>query len=163
MTTRTKRAVCLGLLVLAVGVVLVRSFPARPPLEVSFVRYTEDHATAIVHLTNRTKSVLICEVSGGLREVCDSHGRTTFYYFPDAGCTVRLSRCGECQLEVSAAGSLPRLCIHYRRVRSDLRQRLELHLSKVGINIASTGFVATVTLPPRLAATSPRPTNQNTP
>jgi H+/gluconate symporter-like permease len=46
---------------------------------------------------------------------------------------------------------------------SQLRARLETVLRKVGINIANTGLVVTVTLPPRPAATSSGPTNQNTP
>jgi hypothetical protein len=46
---------------------------------------------------------------------------------------------------------------------SKRRRGIEVLLRKVGINIASTGFVATVTLPPEPAATSSGPTNQNTP
>jgi hypothetical protein len=46
---------------------------------------------------------------------------------------------------------------------SALRRGIELLLDKVGINIVSTGFLATVMLPPKPAATSSGPTNQPTP
>jgi hypothetical protein len=57
-TTRTKIGIGAGLLVLAV-VVLVRSFPAKPAVEVRFVRYA-DRSAVVLRLTNRARSLARC-------------------------------------------------------------------------------------------------------
>jgi hypothetical protein len=132
------------MLALGAGVAVV-PHTARPPVELSFVRHSATSATPVVQLTNRTESAIICEVPGG-RDVGDSHGRVMFFYAPEGECLVSMSRHAACQVEVWAKRSVS---IRVHAEPSDRRQKIEALLRKVGIYIASTGFVSTVTLPPR--------------
>src|SRR5262245_46825649 len=59
MTTRAKLGLCVGLIGLGVGVVLVCVPSRRPPLEITFERYTNSGG-AVLNLTNRGGTVLFC-------------------------------------------------------------------------------------------------------
>ena len=151
MTTRTKIGACVGLLVLSAGVVWVSSFTAKPAAEVSFVRYA-DAAKAVVQLNNQSGSEIFYFVPGGVRVLGGSLVPTeeNVSVLPGGtGCIVKLSARNACQIEVLASESASDLIVRWGRGPSRVRQRLEALLGKDGINIASTGFVATVDLPAR--------------
>ena len=147
MTTRTKIGVCVGVIVLAVGVVLVRSFPSKPAVTVSFVRYAGNGSMAILTITNRADSVVLCAVSGNVRQEVGERG--TIVYSMDLGRLLRLKGHTDCQTEVSGIRPSSRLCLLCQPQPSPLRQRMEAVLLTAGLNIASTGFVASVDLPAR--------------
>jgi hypothetical protein len=141
--------VCVGLLAVAAGVVLVRSFPAKSPVEVSFVRYA-DNGPAVLKITNRGQTPLLCA----------SQNAWLFSDVPPHALlhlNVALMPRSDTQLLASPhASQLPRESILGATVSvrcvpqpSKLRQRVEVLLSKVGISIANTGFVASVQLPAR--------------
>jgi hypothetical protein len=147
--------------------------PAKPAVEVSFVRYGEDGA-AVLSFTNR-----------GQEPVRLYPAR--LWYFPDSASVqehqslwpfiVVVPQGGTQVVARLLPGSQPPLrgevfyvqCVllpSNLTFSAKLRACLEVFLSKVGIDtIANTGFVAAVTLPlpPWPAATSSGLTNQNTP
>jgi len=179
MTTRTKIGVCVGLLVVVVVGVMLWSLRAESPaVRVGFVRYMD--GGAVLNFTNQRQSAL----AGFAMNVvfCSERGPPDYFPF-----FYLLPRCGT-QLVVRPRPTTPppgggiesfaQLLAWIRASRATLpttasvlcmeqhskrRQRVEALLAKVGIDIASTGFVATVTLPPRPAATSSGPTNQSAP
>jgi len=59
MRTRTRILIFLGLLTVAVGVVLVRSFRTRPIVDIGFARYTDD-GVAVLNFTNRGAEPVQC-------------------------------------------------------------------------------------------------------
>jgi len=156
MNTRIKTWGCVGLgLFVAAGVVLVRSLAAEPATTVSFVGWK--YGWAILTLTNREYSPMLC--------ACQ-----TAVLFPDVPVRspqhsfVLLARSDTQLLAVphpSPTTEWPVLgatvslqCIPQP---SKLRRRIEVLLSRVGISIAITGFVASVDLPAKM------PPNQCTP
>ena len=54
MRTRTRILIFLGLLAAAVGVVLVRTFPARPRVDIGFARYTDDGVAVLLKKFNQS-------------------------------------------------------------------------------------------------------------
>ena len=54
MRTRTRILICVGLLAAAVGVVLVRTFPARPRVDIGFARYTDDGVAVLLKKFNQS-------------------------------------------------------------------------------------------------------------
>ena len=149
MRTRTRILIFVGLLAIAVGGVrvLVRSFRAGPAVTVSFVRYAGNGSMAILTITNRADSVVLCAVSGNVRQEVGERG--TIVYSMDLGRLLRLKGHTDCQTEVSGIRPSSRLCLLCQPQPSPLRQRMEAVLLTAGLNIASTGFVASVDLPAR--------------
>ena len=157
MTTRTKMGVCVGLFTLAVGVAWVLNLPPKPRVELSFVRYYEDGA-AVLTLTNRGQSIVQCF---GLNVTTLSrrrHFAPWFFLMPQNGtqfvvyAKVSKPSTGNADLFLSLlrTSDLPATAsLQCVPGVPKLRLRIESLLIKVGINIRSTGFVATVTLPPR--------------
>jgi len=163
--TRTRILICVGLLAVAVGVVLVRSFPPKHAVTVSFVRYTNFgfvQQEAVLAFTNRTRvpvsmasfqqsplSVVL------VPELLPHAAQLPRHYvlMPDQGTQLVVYPA----VLPPEAPPVPPATISVRCMpqHSDLRERIESLLRKVGINIASTGFVVSVTLPPREAPASP--------
>ncbi|HXJ61446.1 MAG TPA: hypothetical protein VNU68_32800 [Verrucomicrobiae bacterium] len=160
MTTRTKIGLCAGLVVvLAVGVVVVR--PTKPGVKLSFVRYYED-GPAVLTLTNRGESLVTC-IAGNVFLYSERRDQnrgfvTYFEVLPRGGTQLVAYPQPSGPFEGSAERFLAWLRtsefptpVSVRCVPqpSMLRRSIELLLSRVGIGIASTGFVATVDLPAR--------------
>jgi hypothetical protein len=144
MTTRTKIGVCIGLLAVAVSVI----WASRPKaVEMSFVRYQFHGSIAILQITNRTDSAVACWVGGNLRREVGGGGQTIYSY--DGGTFLLLQGHTNCQTEVPGIRPSSRLCMRCVPEPSALRRRLSVVLNKVGINIMSTPFEVTVTLPRR--------------
>jgi hypothetical protein len=162
MTTGMKLGVCVGLLAVAAGVVLVRSHDEAPAVTVSFLRYTDDGA-AILNFRNRGRSPV--GLQWRARGVMFSPKLTpenSSHWSLSAPCVLMPRQ--ETQLVArsvillrhyspTALSPLPALpatvSMHCMPQHSPLRCRIEVLLRKVGINIASTGFVAAVDLPAR--------------
>jgi len=163
MRTRTKLGVCVyvGLLVLNAGVVVVSRVREKRSVEVRFVQYTPDGG-ALLHITNSLRSsVDFVPMNGALLSSQDHPEGFMLMERLGAGRDTQLIAWGpggkaappfQVSLRFSPLGT-----------PSKLRQRIEVLLSKVGMNIANTGFVATVTLPPRPGDPFLGPTNQATP
>jgi len=155
LTTRTKIGVCLGLLAVAVGVALVLSPRPRPAVELRFVRYA-DEWTAVLNITNRGRSLIHCSGpdlsfiarSGPVSRIPISI--TRFDLMPRGGTQLSvLTKSMELPAKVSVE------CFHERLT---LRRRMDfVVLNSFGIDIANTGFVVTVDLPPRPTSPSPPP------
>ena len=156
MTTQTKFRLCVGAVLLAAAVMQVRSFTAPPRVTLSFVRYINSGA-AILGITNRVRFPLLCSglnvelASGGLRPDADH-----WPLFPD-GFAVIPNGSGQLIVRPHDSATVPLrprelpttifvLCAPPRT--SELRRRIEVLLSKVGISIASTGLVVSVDLLP---------------
>jgi hypothetical protein len=158
MTTRAKLVVCVGLLVLAVGVVMVRKPTAKPQVEVRFVRY-ESNGAPVLSLTNQGQQP-VC-FPGMDVWLSSAVSKATFHASPPS---FILAPGGGMELVVPiSAGVWPETrgtaVIQYAAQPSKIWRGVEEFLSEVGVEIASTGFVATVTLPPRETAAS----SSNTP
>jgi hypothetical protein len=148
-TRRTKLWIPVGLLVLVVGAVMVRR-SAKPVVEANFVRYGDDGA-AVLSFTNRgQKPVRLCPAG--------------LWYFPDSASDqdhqslwpfiVVVPQGGTQVVARLLPGSQPPLRGETFSVvcwpqPSQLRSRLEFFQSKVGVDITSPRFIATVDLPPR--------------
>jgi hypothetical protein len=159
--TRTKILVGVGLLAAAVGVVWVRS-PAKPTLEVSFVRYAA--GGAVLAFTNKGNRPASWDLSSaGVMMRIETYGDSTHSLSdlsPGDGIqlVVRSDVIRRALPSPTPSPPLPAtLSFQCFPQASPLRQRLEMILSKVGIDIHSTGSVVTVTLPPRETAPSPFP------
>jgi hypothetical protein len=169
---RAKLALCGGVLAVAVGVVLVlRSFTTEPPAELRFIKYYEDGA-AVLTLTNRGRSSVQCWGVNLTTLHRRRHFAPYFYLAPETGTQLVVYAqapkgfAGDADLLLGLlrTSALPATAsMQWVAEVPLLRWRIQELLSKVGIDIASTGFVATVTLPPRPAAPSLGPTNQATP
>jgi hypothetical protein len=149
---RTKILVGVGLLAVAVGVVMVRR-PAKPVMEVSFIRYTTD-GEPVLNFTNRGQEPMRFSALGDWSFWDSASGKATSFLSVPVVVLAPLS--GTQVVARLLPMSLPMSRSHVKGETvsaqcvpqpSPLRRRLEDVLSKVGINIASTGFVATATLP----------------
>jgi len=170
MTTRIKIAVGVGLLAIAVGAVIVRSFRPKSAVTVSFVRYTEDGA-AVLNLTNSGRTARLCStVSVTLYSKEDRRktSRLRIYYVLAAGSDTQLVA-GE-MLERFEEDPPPRrpvlpstiLVASHAPHTSQVRRHINAFLIRLGIDSGNTSWTS-VDLPPRPAAPSLGPTNQNTP
>ena len=171
MTTRRTLTLCAALLtVVAVGVVL-RSLTTGPMVQVSFVGYEE--YGAILEFTNKGSCPVGCGWTAGTVQLVahrDLQGlpdhTVPWILLPRQG-TQLLARSTIIHLVTEPPQPRPALpatvSVRCLPLASPLRRRIEVVLSKVGINIASTGFVATVTLPPWPVAPSLGSTNQPAP
>ena len=146
MTTRSMMWVCVGLLAVAAGVVLVRSLPVKSGVEVSFVRYA-DNGPAVLKVTNRGQSPLLCASQNAwfYSDVPPRAIQWSVVLMPRSD-TQLLASPHASQAESVLGATVSLRCVPQA---SKLRQRVEVLLSKVGISIANTGFVATVQLPAR--------------
>ena len=138
MTSRTKIGVCIGVLALAAGVALL--LPRRTsPLTVTFVGYLEEEL-AVLSLTNCGRTVIRCDFA--TRQLFDSN--LDLLHWPDYELMPRNGT----QVWMWARNPGP-FSIKYAPKPSNLRRCFESLLSTIGIDLASTGFVATVELPAR--------------
>ena len=151
MTTRTKIGVCAGLLALAVGVMLVRSSRAKPPVEVRFVRYA-DERTAVLNLTNRGQSRTSFLALDALLLSTDQPPRLAFFVDLMPGSSTQLVVRPRSSERSWPTGLFATVSVRCVQLPSERRRWIEAVLNKAGINIASKGFVTTVDLPPRAAA-----------
>jgi hypothetical protein len=140
MTKRTK--ICVGVLILGgFAAVILRPQAGRTGVALGFIKYANDGA-AVVRLTNREPRSLRCTpLNAWMFE--DEPPRKLLANF------VLMPR-SHTQFLVSPHPSQPdRAAVSVRCLpeTSKLRQRVDQLLLKVGVNIASTGFVASVDLP----------------
>jgi hypothetical protein len=159
MRTRTKILVGVGLLAMA-GVVMVRRPPAKPVVEVSFVRYGTNGAP-VLNLTNRGQGAVRLSAlgqryfshseSGEVREA----GEETWSLWPpivlvpESGTQLVARPFPASQLPVKGRTVSVQFVAHAR-----VFGWIGVLLSEFGFN-ANTGFVATVTLPETAASPSP--------
>jgi hypothetical protein len=138
LTIRTKIALCAGLLAVAAGVAVAFRSPAKPAVEIKFVRYVEDGG-AVLAVTNRGKSALLVW--------------RAFHGSNSASCALEAEpELGPFQgMNIVAHPPLPAptISVQYSPMPSTWRMLAEAVASKVGFSVISTGFVVTVTLPPR--------------
>jgi len=148
LTTRTKIGVSLGLLVvLVVGAVALR-FPTKPVVEIKFVRYTKD-GDAVLAFTNLGKATMSVGSSALFREPDQDPEATQgpiHHYTLAPGLGRQLVTRSPIWPETLRRGGT--ISMHCLPVRSRLGHELEVLLSRVGIRTASTGVLATVTMPP---------------
>src|SRR6266516_6007539 len=149
-TTQTKPWICVALLAFAAGVELLRSFPAQPAIELTFVAYEDHGDTAVVEVRNRTLSDVVCNKAN----VCYDDPEDDRDSAP--GMTLRpgmitLRGHGSRRLRVWLRYYRPsNISICYQPVPSRLRWHIEDLLSIAGVcTITGTGFVASVDLPPK--------------
>jgi len=157
MTRRTKLWICVGV-VLAVGAVLVRRPTAKPVVEVSFIRYATN-GKPVLNFTNQGQGP-VWLLSLNHRSFSDSElSEEAYSLWPLVIVLAPLSGTQLVARFLPTSQPLVRETVSVQCMPqpSPLRGRLQVVLSKVGLNIASTGFVATVTLPPREKAASPSP------
>ena len=158
-TRRTKLWICFGLLGVT-GAVLVWGPREKAPVELTFVRYGDNGYTAFLRISNHTASTVLCR---GVPVPVHAASETGSYHgvlFFDRTLGVHGS---QVVITVLPSNRPSAVSVQCWRQSSKPRQRVEALLREAGINIASPGFVATVALPPRPAALSLGPTNQNTP
>jgi len=161
---RTKLVFGVGLLFFAAGFLLLRTLLAPSPLQLAFVRYTNNGA--VLSLTNRSDSAV---------PVICAHPEVFFTglssYFPETR-PGKLLLAEHCSTQVVAwpaprlitialtnaigrpPSPLPQLpsslSVQYFPSRSALRRRLQVLLEPIGITIANTGVVASAELPMRV-------------
>jgi hypothetical protein len=148
MTRRTKLAVCLGLLaVLVVGAVMVRR-PAKPDIEMSFVRYATN-GKPVLNFTKQGQGP-VWLLSLNHRGFSDSElSEGAWSLWP----LIELAPLSGTQVVARFFPTSPPLVrgetvfVQCMPQPSPLRGLLQVVLSKVGLNIASTGTVCTGTLP----------------
>ena len=141
MTTRTTIGVCVGLLALATGVVLVRALAARSRIELSFVRYSDD-GVAVLKLTNPNSSPVYC---GRLNVMLFSEADRYSTYQPQSGFLLK----PRSEIRVSAWPPDSTVSMQCKGEAPDFRDRVAAVLAKVGIRIASEGYVVSADLPAR--------------
>jgi len=152
MRIRTKLWIGAGLLLLAAGAVIVRSFPEGPAVEVRFVRYMEDETSAVLRITNRSRSSILCTARNARlfpeKTPATSDLPTFLYLEPRSSTQFIIRPVSLARIPRSASPSnLPaKVSVFCLPDPSGLRYRIQGLLG--GISILSTGFVATVTLPP---------------
>jgi hypothetical protein len=177
MRTRTKIGVGVGVIVLVVVGALLFSLPSRqgrmvvinlfpaakPAVTVSFVRYIGNGtgSLAILRITNRADSAVICGVSEDLRQEVREPGQIVYSMAREK--LLPMDGHTDCQIEVSGIRLPGRVSMRCSTQPSKTRQRVQEFLLKAGIILLNTGSVATVDLPPRPATHSLGPTNQNAP
>jgi len=152
-TTRTKIALCVGLLLLAAAPIW--RFLAQPVVEVSFVRY-DGPESAVLGFTNRGRSLIHCSGEDlSLVARSDPVSRIPISFSPSLDL---MPRSGTQVSVLTKSLELPAtVALKCFPELLTLRRRVDfVVLNFVGIDIANTGFVATVTLPPRETA-SPSP------
>jgi len=163
MTRRTKLWICVGLFVV-VGVVMMRRPPAKPVVEVGFVRYATNGAP-VLNLTNRGQGAVRLSALGH-RYFSDSEsGAATWPLWPpivlvpQSGTQLVAQPFPRSQLPVKG-GTVSVQFVEHARVFG----WIGVLLSEFGFN-ANTGFVVSATLPPRETAASPttRPPDQKEP
>jgi hypothetical protein len=153
-TRRTKLWICVGVLVLMVGAVMVGR-PAKPVLEASFVRYATN-GEPVVNFTNRGQRPVYFFPLGD-RYLADPARAVTSSLLP----RIVLAPVSGTQVVARLLPwSQPPLRGETFSVQcvlepSALRRRVGVFLNKAGIFIVSTGFVATVNLPPRPTPSPP--------
>ena len=162
MRIRTKLLIGAGLLLLAVGVVVVTCHEESPAVTASFVRY-ESNGAVVLMITNLGGSTVSCaandvELLGEQRDFVpdfDLLPRSVTQFVAVPFTTVSGA-------PTLGDGTVRRLVGHDSPTKlpakisvfcfpqpSALGYRIQTILLKMGINIGSTGFVATVDLPPR--------------
>ena len=168
MRTRTRILIFGGLLAIAVGVVVVvvGSWLAPPRVILSFVRYT-NYGIAILGATNRAQSPLLC--SGMNVEIADAsdgrwiHEAERWPFWPDGLAVLPRGR-GELMARPRNPPTAPLLRLPelpttvsvfcHPQIAPKWMRIVQVLLNSVGINV-NTGFVVSVTLPPREAPASP--------
>jgi hypothetical protein len=148
MRTRTRILICVGLL-LAVGVVVVRTLTAKLPVEVRFVAYTNFRGEAVLGFTNK-----------GRLPIALLTRRTDLVLLPVLGevTSLGLSELSPGQgIQLIVQGKRPSPTVSVACVPrvSDLQRRMDVLLLRAGFASVHTGFVVSVKLPPREAAASP--------
>jgi len=131
------------LLVLGAGLTIKSSYRGQHTVAATFVRYAPD-GPAILTLTNRGRSTLMCASRGAwmfsdvpprrfeTRIILLPRTNTQLLFMPhDAGSRIVSVQCFPAQPP------------------SGLRRRIESLLTQAGINLANTGYVVSVYLPPR--------------
>ena len=157
MRTRTKIALCVGLFAIVVGVAVALRFPTKPAVEIKFVRYTKD-GDAVLAFTNLGKATMSVGSSALFREPDqdpEAIQGPIHHYTLAPGLGRQLVTRSTIWPETLRRGGT--ISMHCLPVRSRLGHELEVLLSRVGIRTASTGVLATVTMPPSATNTPASP------
>ena len=176
MTHRTKIWIFVGLLALVAAVVLVLNPSPKSALDAKFVRYTDGGSPVIAFtnngryrgfLSSAASNVVLLPEFERIKDWQDWRRNLFIMLQPQDGQELLARAVSPSSKPLIWPARPSTISVYWRpfpdRQSKDLRQRLVVLLSKVGINIVSTGFVATVTLPPRPATPSLGPTSQPAP
>lgn len=144
MTTRTKLALCAGLLAVAVGVAVELRSPSKSQLEVKFVRYAGNGA-ALLSVTNHGPSAVRL------------HSSDLFLWWSEYGVLPREPPLYPIILDpgrdmpvrtTPSVSESAKILVEWLPMRYRFSREIDRLFLKARINLAKT-FVVTVNLPPR--------------
>jgi hypothetical protein len=160
MTTRTRIGICLVSLLVVVDIALLSRHEKERAVATSFVEW-DANGYAVLRITNHESSPMLCVCRDGAFLIPPYPRLQPVEY-------IELMPRNDTQLLVSPFVSLGhrlrpmdggKVSLDCIPKPSKMRERLEMLLNFVGINIPSTGFVVTVELPAMGARDNP--TNRN--